>query len=327
MYFASPISHKAGGIIHTYKNITMSTSYQKGIKLALLTALISGFAVFINKFGVKLFESSSVYTTAKNLVAAILLTGMLLIFKNHKELKNLAKKQWIQLITIGLIGGSIPFLLFFHSLMLIPAPQAAFIHKTLFLWVALFSYPFLKERLSGIQLTALGILFVGVFLFAAPSSWSFGMGSIMAFAATLLWAVENIIAKRALKNISAVTVGWSRMTFGSLFLLIYLAFTGNIADIVPNTLTQAGMTLLVGAVLFGYVYSWYSALKHAPATVVASVLVIAAPITAILNGAFVKHLFPTKVIVPILFMGAGIFLIIKYHDQFLIKFRHKRSEF
>ena len=49
---------------------------------------------------------------------------------------------------IGVIGGSVPFILFFNGLAMASAPSAAFIHKTLFVWVVLLAVPFLGERLG-----------------------------------------------------------------------------------------------------------------------------------------------------------------------------------
>ncbi|MBU1954085.1 DMT family transporter, partial [Patescibacteria group bacterium] len=112
-------------------------SHMSGIKLAFITAIISGFAVFINKFGVSLWANSSAYTTAKNVAATIFLTAIILLCKKQAELRHLSKKQWSKLLLIGFIGGSVPFLLFFKSLTLVSAAEAAFIHKTLFIWVAI----------------------------------------------------------------------------------------------------------------------------------------------------------------------------------------------
>ncbi len=119
----------------------------KGIYFALATAFISGLAVFLNKFAVGFWTNSSVFTTAKNLVVAILLTSLILLVKKLPELKKLSKKDWRQLIIIGFIGGSIPFLLFFKGLTLTSATGAAFIHKTLFIWVAVLAIPILKEKI------------------------------------------------------------------------------------------------------------------------------------------------------------------------------------
>ena len=50
-----------------------------GYVLALAAAVISGFAVYTNSFGVRAFGSATVYTTAKNLVAAVVLAAALAV--------------------------------------------------------------------------------------------------------------------------------------------------------------------------------------------------------------------------------------------------------
>ena len=303
----------------------MSNISTSGVKLAFLTALVSGFFVFINKFGVSLWNDAYTYTAAKNILAALLLTGLILLIGKYQDIKKLTKKDWLKLSLIGLIGGSVPFLMFFKSLTLIPASQAAFIHKTLFLWVALLAVPFLKEKLNKWQIVALPILFIGVFLFSAPQEFVFSAGSLLALGATVLWAIENVIAKKVLKDLSAAVVGWARMFIGSVFIILFLAFTNNLAGVVPSSMSQVGWVLLIGLALFTYVITWYSALQKAPATVVSSILVIAAPLTAILNSIFVTHTFPTKAIVPIILMLIGGLLISKQFDSFPAKFKFSRA--
>ena len=47
---------------------------------------------------------------------------------------------------VGVIGGSVPFVLFFEGLARAEATQASFIQKTLVIWVALLAVPLLRER-------------------------------------------------------------------------------------------------------------------------------------------------------------------------------------
>ena len=140
------------------------------------------------------------------------------LFKKLFELKNLQRNHWLKLITIGFVGGSVPFLLFFKGLSMMSASNAAFIHKTLFIWVAIFAFVFLKERLSKIQILALIFLVFGVYVFLDPSGFSLGYGELLVFMATIFWALENVISKYILKEISPIIVGWGRMFFGSFFL-------------------------------------------------------------------------------------------------------------
>jgi len=118
-----------------------------GLLLVFLTAIISGFSIFINSFGVKGFDSS-VFTFSKNVVVALFLFSIIIFLKQFNELKKLNKKQWLNLIGIGLIGGSIPFLLFFKGLQMATGAAAGFIHKTIFVYVAVFALLFLKEKLT-----------------------------------------------------------------------------------------------------------------------------------------------------------------------------------
>ena len=286
----------------------------KGIYLVLLTALISGVAVFLNKFAVVFWSNSSVFTTAKNLIVTMLLVCLVIFVGKLPELKNLSKKDWLRLVAIGFIGGSVPFLLFFKGLTLTSATNAAFIHKTLFIWVALLAVPFLKEKLSKLQIFSLGLLVVGTYLFAGSLKLKFGYGEFLILLATLLWAAENIVAKIALRNVSSLTTAWGRMFFGSIFLMIYLGFSGGLGKIFvpPEGISWLALSSVI---LFGYVITWYAALKSLPATVASAILVIAAPITALLDSVFVTHRLKPTILISCLIIALGTILIIRIYER------------
>lgn len=284
--------------------------------LALGTALISGIANFVSKIGVTAVKDPLVFTTLKNALVAVLLIGAILCFRRWRELKALTRKQWFMLIAIGVIGGSVPFALFFTGLSHTTALNASLIHKSLFVWVLLFGTTILKERLTrwqwaGIALVVVANLFIGGF-----SGFKYNTGELMVLAATLLWAVENVIAKVALKNISSLTVAGARMVFGSVVLL-HLALPRNATLAVLHlTSTQWGWTLLASALLFGYVVTWYAALKRAPATYVAALLVPATLVTNALSAMFVTHAFSRAQLLNGLFVVAGAVLLIIFARRF-----------
>jgi len=262
---------------------------QKGILLAFGTALVSGIANSVNKGGVTLVKDPFVYTAIKNLITAGLLLGVLLLFKNFKQLKSLKRLDWLKLTLIGLVGGSIPFLLFFKGLSLTSAASASFIHKTMFIWVALLALPFLKEKFHWYQYGALGILFLGNYILVGPKAWSWGAGEMMVFAATLIWSVEFIIAKKVLKTIHPNIVAWARLTIGVFFLLLFLLATGRADTLLSVSLAGWMWSLLTGFILLFFVLTWYHALKRAPATLITSVLVFASPITTFLDELLRKN--------------------------------------
>jgi len=171
----------------------------KGMLLILGTALISGFAVFLGKFGVSVINPY-IFTGLKNIIVALLAVSWLLMMKDWRVLKNLSKKQWFLLSMVGLVGGSIPFLLFFKGLSLTAPAQAAFIHKTMFIYIALLAAIFLKEKISrGYLVAGLGLI-LGNILLLRLIPHQFGLGDLLVFVATLFWAGENVISKYLLKD-------------------------------------------------------------------------------------------------------------------------------
>ena len=110
---------------------------RKGTILVLTTAVISGFSIFINKFGVKEFDPY-LFTWLKNSFVALFLLGLIIGVREVEELKRLQRKDWLLLSAIGLVGGAIPFLLFFKGLSLTTGANASFVHKTMFVYVAFF---------------------------------------------------------------------------------------------------------------------------------------------------------------------------------------------
>lgn len=288
---------------------------RKGIYLVLITAVISGLANFFNKFGMQaLGKDAFQYTTLKNVIVALVLSLIILTPWLLPKLKKLTRKEWGQLVLIGLVGGSVPFLLFFKGLSLTSSVSASFIHKTLFVWVAILAWPVLKEKISKLQFVALGILLLGNVIFESFKGLSWGTAETLILLATLLWAVESMIAKISLKNIDSTVLAWGRMFFGAMFLLGFLLVTGNTAGLLTLDLPQLGWLVLVSGLLTGYVLTWYAALKRLPVTVVTCFLVIASPITTFLNSAFVSHKLVSQNVWGVAIILGGVLLFWKVGD-------------
>jgi drug/metabolite transporter (DMT)-like permease len=283
---------------------------RRGVMLALGTAAISGLSVYINAFGVKLVPDAAVYTTAKNGVAALILVGLALALGARAELPRLRRPQRAGLVAVALIGGSIPFVLFFSGLALATAPTAAFIHKTLFVWVALMAVPLLGERLGLIPVVALGVLLLGQLLMTPPTGMGWGPGETMIAAATVLWSIEVIVAKRLLVGVSAPLLAASRMGLGVVFLVGYLALSGRLAGLWTLPSEAFIWILATGVLLAGYVSTWYGALRLAPATTVTSILVLAAVGTGVLSALTTGAAPDPRVVVGYLLVVAAVAFIV-----------------
>jgi len=280
----------------------------KGYFLVFLTAIISGFAIFINKFGVSVVNSN-IYTFLRVLTVAIFLSALLLVLKDWQRLKNLPRKQWLLLMTIGLVGGSIPFLLFFKGLSLTNAAQGSFIHKTMFIWVAFLAALFLKEKIDKKFLVGGLLLFLGSLILLKKLPYSLNQGDLLVFLATLLWAAENTISKYVLRDLEGRTVAWARMFFGALFILIFLSATNQLSLISGLTLKQISWVLITAVILFGYVMTWYSGLKFIPVSQATVILLLGSPITTLLSLITVGKINPQEIFSGILIIFGIIFVI------------------
>jgi drug/metabolite transporter (DMT)-like permease len=253
-----------------------------GLGLALVTATISGFAIFVNSYAVKEFDSPTVFTTLKNAFVGAAFLAFLMRPGPLAEARRLSGWQALGLLLLGIIGGSIPFVLFFEGLTRVEAGNAAFLHKTLFIWVALLAVVFLGERLGRAQIGALGLLLLAQWLLGGPGGLR-GEGVAMVFGAALLWSCEVVLARRMLASMSGGLAASGRMTLGALLLIAWLALTGRADDMFALTSDQIVWVLATGLILLGYVGTWYAALKRAPATAVTCLLTVGAPITAALD--------------------------------------------
>ena len=255
-----------------------------GIALAACTAVVSGVSIFVNSYAVKQIADAALFTTLKNGVAAAVLLAVALTVVRRADLRRVERRDWLGVGAVGVVGGGVAFLLFFTGLALASAPSAAFIHKTLFVWVALLAVPFLGERLGLIQIGALVALLAAQLLIAPPAGVKWGVGETMIALATLLWAVETVVAKRLLVRVPVGVLAVGRLAVGLIVLAGYLALTGRLSQLGGLSAVQWIWAIGTGVLLAGYVASWFSALSRAPATVVTAVLVIGAPITAVLAG-------------------------------------------
>ena len=231
-----------------------------GILLILGTALISGASVFLNKFAIASFNPF-VFTTLKNSVVALfLISGILLTFR-HRELVSLKLKDWRNLLAIGIIGGSVPFLLFFWGLSQAGAANASLLHKSLFIPASALAFVFLKEKLSKTQLAGALLLFIGAALFAGVNFTALSAGELAVIGAVLLWSAEDVLSKHVLRALSPSTVVFGRMFFGSLAMVALLAATSQLPDLTGFTPSHYLWLLLTSVLLLGYNLTFYSGLR------------------------------------------------------------------
>ena len=287
---------------------------RKGILLATATAVISGFAVFVNGYGVRAWteiSDATTYTTLKNLMAALLIGAVATLFwyrgsRERPVLPGEPRRRWM-LVAIALVGGSVPFVLFFEGLSRATSAQAAFVHKTLIVWVAILALVLLRERIGWPHVAAIALLVWGqIVLVGSIEGFAFGPGELMILAATLLWSVEVVVAKKVLTGVPSSTVAVTRMAGGSIVLISWALIRGFTIEWAAVTGTHLIWILVTGFFLAGYVLTWFAALERAPAVDVTAVLVAGAIITALLQTSLRGVPLPDPVGLVLLAAGATV---------------------
>ncbi len=265
----------------------MKSKEVRGTVLALLTALVSGLAIPVNKiFVIKL--DPVVFTAVRAVIIGTVFLALSLITRSFR--KQSLTKNWKYLALIAIIGGSFAFMLFFTGLKLTTAGRGAFLHKTLPLYVSIFAFFLLKENISKKQLYAMILMFLGtIAIFSAKINpaelWmNPQLGDILIISATIMWALENVIARKAMINGEEnFVISFSRMFFGGLILFGVVALTGRL-DVLTGMTPQQWMSIFIStSILFCYVLFWYWSIKYINVSK-AAVLLLLAPVVSLILG-------------------------------------------
>lgn len=286
-----------------------------GTFLALLTAVVSGIAIPANKIFV-IGIDPAVFTAVRAIMIGIIF--LLLSLWQWNRISTKKKKgfvvSWKYLAAIAIIGGSFAFLLFFTGLSLTTSGHAAFLHKTLPLYVAVLAFVFLKERITRKHTYAMILMFLGIIAIYSTSIdptelWmNPRLGDMMVIGATILWAVENVIARKAM--ISGETnfiVSFARMFFGGLILLGVVLLSGKIEILLSLTQIQIiniGVSIVI---LFAFVFFYYWSLRLINASKAAVMLLLAPVVSLILGVTFLGEPAP-----PIQLVGSALILVGAY---------------
>jgi drug/metabolite transporter (DMT)-like permease len=288
-------------------------SHPAGLRLAVVAAVVSGIAVYLNGQAVRRFPSPTVYTTGKNLVAGVVLICVALAIRQRRSDADrhhsdpIRGAERLGLVAVAVVGGAVPFVLFFEGLARATSSDAAFIHKTLVVWVALLAVVLLGESLSFVHLAAVALLVVGQIALAdGIGSLRVGGGEMMILLATLFWAVELILVKRLVASVPSSVVAASRIGGGAMLLVAWVAVTGRLDALASLSASQWAWLALTGCVLSVFVSVWFGAVARAQAIDVAAILVPGAIITGLINLGVGGTVAATQVVGWVLILIAGI---------------------
>ncbi|MDH3264271.1 MAG: DMT family transporter [Paracoccaceae bacterium] len=170
--------------------------------------------------------------------------------------------------------------LWFTGLMLIPLGQLVALEFTNPIWVALLAPFFLGERFTPRRALVAALAFAGVLVVARPGVAPLEWGHAAGLGAALGFALNTIYTRRLMAHDSVLCVlFW--MTLSQAAMGAALGAAGGIPlpslDVMP-------WLLVVGVTGLSAHYSLTSALRHAPATIVAPMEFLRLPVVAIVGA-------------------------------------------
>lgn len=275
-----------------------------GYQFAALNAVISGFAIFLNSLGVRMFADSTLYTALKNGVVAVVVAVPFVVSPaSRAELARLTRGQWSLLVLIALVAGSVAYGVDFRGRQISTATTAAVIGHTQFLLVAALGAIFLGERFPRTVPLALAVLAVGLTLGVRVHDVRLDGGVPLLAASTLLFAGGAVLIKVALRTVSIATVVAVKMGLGAALLFGYVAASGGLAAVAHLSFAQWGFVLVTGLMLLAFTLTAVAGLHHASATGVTAVTA-ASPIVTATVVATTRH----TPIPPAQLLGIGMVL-------------------
>jgi len=290
-----------------------------GTLLAIVTALLSGIAIPANKVFVVNMDPL-VFTAIR---AVIIGTAFLAIsYWMWKKAPGTKKSKfisadWKYFAIIAAVGGAIAFYLYFTGLKLTTSGRAAFLHKTLPLYTAVLAFAFLREKLTKKYLAAMALMVIGTcgIYFATINPTDFfanpQLGDMLVITAAFLWAVENVAARKVMKDGSNNwIVSFVRMFFGGLILfgaVIILGKAGVLTTLTAAQWTNIGIST---ALLFCYVLFYYWALRLINVSKAAVMLLLAPVVSLILGIVFLGEPAPAMQLAGSAVILVGAFLVV-----------------
>jgi len=296
--------------------MAIEISEKKGVALALCAALISGLSVFINSVGVA-GQDPFAYTILKNAFAGILFAAALLLLGNYKDVLSLSRSQLSKLSIITIIGGSVPFLMFFWGLSMLGGPAGSFLYRFLFAFAAIFAAVLLKEKLDLRFAVGAGLAIIGNFILLGSGNLLLGLGEALVLGATVLWAIEWTLTKKFLSEISGSVIATTRMLAGAVAMVVIVIAAGkadSVSAMLSFTPSALAWGIVVGSLLFLYLTAWYSALSRVSVSKATAILALSGPITTLLGIAFVGSTVTLNTAFGMLLLCSGALLIAGYSE-------------
>lgn len=227
------------------------------------------------------------------------------------------RRDWVALVLVGALGSGVATLLFTRSIELTSAGIATAISKTAPIFVALFAYLTLRERITSARLLLVGVMvFADILigtgelrlgLVAGTRLW----GDLLALGAGALRALAEVLGKASLRRFYPSTVALWRFGVGFAVTTVVALFAGELHDLVALDTRTWLLLIALGAVCTSLSMTlYYRGLRDIPAHVGVSLRLTGAIVTALVSWLVLGEALNGWHIAGIAVLVAGSYLIV-----------------
>lgn len=212
--------------------------------LMLVTSLLWGGNFVVAKTLVA-HASPMTLTLVRWLIAVIVLLP--LVWWKEKKLVP-AKAALVPLFLMGITGVALFNIFQFLALERTTSTNAGLISTMNTMSIALFSFAFLKEKINGLQLLAMVLSLIGVFLVLSKGDWQLlwhfqlNTGDLWMVAAVCVWGLYSVCSK------------WAMQTTSPLMATLYAGLFG-VLILVPFTITDFTFSEIDSSFILSLLYT------------------------------------------------------------------------
>ncbi len=208
-----------------------------------------------------------------------------------RQSKPPSRRAWITLFLVGAFGSGLGALLFTAAVDLASAGVVNAISKTAPIFVALFAYFTLRERVTYLRLLLVAVMVAADVLIVAGELTFSGqlvsarlIGDLLALGAGLTRAAAEILGKSALRQFRPATVAMWRFGVGLLVAGTVSVSTGGWTSLLGMGMEGWGILLMLAGVSTAlYMALYYRGLSEIPAHVAVSLKLLGAIVTVIVS--------------------------------------------
>ncbi|MDO6725474.1 DMT family transporter [Cognatishimia sp. 1_MG-2023] len=202
--------------------------------------------------------------------------------------------------------------LWFYALTLMPLAQLFALEFTTPIWVLLLAPLILNVKIRPMGLLAAAIAFVGIIIVAQPGAAPLGPGFLPAALCAVCFAFSLIFTKKLTERHSTVSILFYLTAMQLVFGAIFAGYDGDIT--VPSAAAIPSLVIIGLAGLTAH-FCITSALKIAPASVVAPYDFVRLPVIAIVGALFYSEPLQASVLLGAILIFGGNYLNIMHENK------------